>query len=75
MGGGVPAGSPEWSWNAAGVPWSGNQKRGGLLVRAKVCDVARVAEGLGASSQGSCPVLRVLNSPSGMGRRPKDVGT
>ena len=29
------------------------EKRGGLLVRAKVCAVARVAEGLGASSQGS----------------------
>ena len=29
------------------------KKRGGLLARAKVCGVARVAEGLGASSQGS----------------------
>ena len=47
MGSGVPAGSPEWSWNAAWDECHGVERE----VRAKVCGVPRCRGVLRASPQ------------------------
>ena len=56
MSGGMPAGSPEWSWNAAWDECHGVERE----VRAKVCGVPRCRGVLRA---------RVRNDPEGVPRR------
>ena len=68
MGGEVPAGSPEWSWNAAWDECHGMERE----VRAKVCGVPRCRGVLRASPQCSrvCASLGVFNGYD-HGARPK----
>ena len=70
MGGEVPAGSPEWSWNAAWDECHGVERE----VRAKVCGVPRCRGVLRASPQCSLRDQREVSAPLPFGRRPKTFG-
>ena len=71
MGGEVPAGSPEWSWNAAWDECHGVERE----VRAKVCGVPRCRGVLRASPQCSRGATSAFSTAMIMGRRPKTFET
>ena len=72
MGGGVPAGSPEWSWNAAWDECHGGGKR---EVRAKGCGVPRCRGVLRASPQCSRRGTSAFSTAMIMGPGPKTFET
>ena len=71
MGGEDPAGSPEWSWNAAWDECHGVERE----VRAKVCGVPRCRGVLRASPQRSRGATSAFSTAMIMGRRPKTFET